>query len=213
MGIVWGKSGFFLGRFSASLAAETRKILLQHFLNPKDYNPDRVHQYEESTFFPRLAVSERMKTLGAEVAGAAFGKLMTCRSAQIALRFPERPAVPWHVDKVCAHAAALMRAPIDHPFKTDAIVGLYLSPVTLDSAPLTLDSASHTDNIAFAKEHGYKMLRRGVLPKRKPEPVVIIGDPGQAIMMHPLLTHMVPENKSNDIRVAVYFRMIYHGSA
>lgn len=209
MGIEWNRQGYFLGKYDNAKCHELREIVTGLLLDPRDFDPARKRYYEEITFFPRFAATERMRALGTELAAEAFKQeLMVCRSAQVALRFPGCAPVPWHVDKIAAHGAALYKGSIDHHFKTDAILGLYLSNVTLRTAPLTLAAESHGVCEAFAKEHGFKTLRRGVLPNLEScEKVSIVGEPGTAIMMHPLMAHHVPTNESSDIRFALYFRM------
>ncbi len=198
-------SSYRTTRLPISYWADPLRLINQAFRD-EGYDSDRFETYTSQTFFPVLAGASELRDLGKAVAYCLdLPESFVSDGAQIALRFPgEKKGLDPHVDGIPSEGNGVVPG---EPFKCDAIIGLYLSPVTVDSGPLVLWQGSHKEIAKFIKERGRKLLAQGVLPDLdETSSTVIEGGAGHAFAYHPQTVHGTLPNRSLGIRYAVYWR-------
>jgi ectoine hydroxylase-related dioxygenase (phytanoyl-CoA dioxygenase family) len=200
--VIWSELGFVQTTIPETTCRNLLSRVNEEFA--LDFDSDRVPEYEHITYFPKLAASAEMRAYASEL-GRLMGvdENLSCESAQIALRFPgnRKSIIDWHVDGVLELGDETGR-------KCGAILGIYLSDVlTAEDGPIHVVSGSHLEVAAFAKAHGWHVMRRGNLPTFPPGHFgPILGKAGTAILFHPHLVHRVLPNHGPHIRYAIYFR-------
>lgn len=201
----WSQTGYALG----VIPENHRRVLLARINEEfrRDFDSERIREYEVATFFPKLAASAEMRAYGADFARMFKdnGEGLTCDSVQIALRFPggnmEEPR--WHIDGIPYSGNGVMA--VEMP-ECVAILGIYLSDVERSGdGELQISPGSHLDVHRFALAHGWSTLQKGALPEVERQ-LSVWGKAGTAIVMHPQMIHRVMPNRSTNIRYAVYFR-------
>jgi len=201
--MIWPDSGFKIG----SIPELTWRNLLTR-INTEfahDYDSGRFRDYSVLTFFPKLAASAEMRAYGNELARLfELPVALQCSGGQIALRLPATTIETqgWHIDDV-PHPG---NGAVDGMPRCEAILGIYLSEVKTTDGALQFYPGSYLQIESFAKERGWNVLRRGVLPKLMGEPQPLFGPPGTAILFHPYTVHRAMANHSSHIRYALYFR-------
>jgi len=203
----WEQTGYALD----VIPGNHRRVLLTRINEEfrRDFNSERIREYEVSTFFPKLAASADMRAYAADFASRGMlkeiGTGLTCDSVQIALRFPGGNMVEpnWHIDGIPYAGNGVTT---DAGPQCKAILGIYLSDVEREGdGELQIAPGSHLQVEEFARKHGWSTLRKGALPEVQNR-LSIWGKAGTAIIMHPQMIHRVMPNRSTNIRYAVYFR-------
>ncbi|HYF49696.1 MAG TPA: phytanoyl-CoA dioxygenase family protein [Planctomycetota bacterium] len=134
---------------------------------------------------------------------------------QIALRFPShppvnkpRPAPHPHIDGTYAPNNGVPKGEI-HNF---TMLGCVLLSELKEpfSGNFTVWPGTHRTHEAYFRDHGADALVSG-MPKNQnlPEPVQIMGEPGDIVFAHYLLGHTAAPNFSPNVRYAIFFRLIH----
>lgn len=201
----WPESGYKVSEIPQATIRNLLKRINAEFAN--DYDDRAYEQYCVGTFFPKLAASSEMRAYGNELARIfRLDPSLVCDSAQISLRLPGTNPnnVGWHIDGVPHPGNGVIA---EHSPQCVAILGIYLSDVMRSShGALQLLPGSHLAIQSFAKERGWNVLRRGVLPELTCAPDAIVGAAGTAVLFHPYMIHRAITNQSEHIRYALYFR-------
>lgn len=132
-------------------------------------------------------------------------------AAQINLRFPveegRRMPIEPHLDGM---ASRTNKVPSGQLHNFTALIGVMLSDMpTRDRGNFTVFPGSHLLNAAYLKGKGPKSLLDGMPDVVLPEPVQIVGRPGDVVLAHYLLSHGTAVNWSSDVRYMVFFRLVH----
>jgi ectoine hydroxylase-related dioxygenase (phytanoyl-CoA dioxygenase family) len=207
--VKWSDDGYKVRTIPVQTSDNLLRRINEEFA--RDFDSDRIRNYLQGTFFPELAASAEMRAYGSELATVmGVDSDLVCNSAQIALRFPgdRTETQGWHVDGIPTEGNGVPAA--DWTSECGAILGIYLSDVIHpNEGALVVSPGSHQQVETFAKQYGWNVLRRGVLPPGSTTvgaETEILGRAGTAMLFHPWLVHRVLPNLGRHIRYAVYFR-------
>ncbi|MEE2659230.1 MAG: phytanoyl-CoA dioxygenase family protein [Candidatus Latescibacterota bacterium] len=139
------------------------------------------------------------------------GNVERVKGGQIALRFPillgSDPApLRGHLDGLGSGQNGMERGVYRRGFSGLAVV--YLSEVGSPfSGNFTVWPGSHRLFEQFFRDNGHEVLADGMPQIELPEPVQIVGRPGDAVITHHQIVHTAAPNASCDIRYAAIFRL------
>jgi ectoine hydroxylase-related dioxygenase (phytanoyl-CoA dioxygenase family) len=92
------------------------------------------------------------------------------------------------------------------------LIGVMLSDMPgEDRGNFTVWPGSHLLNAAYLREVGPRSLLEHMPQVELPEPVQIVGQAGDIVLAHYLLSHGTAQNLSHDIRYMVFFRLTHIG--
>lgn len=178
--------------------------------------PDRLPFLHAQSFCPSLQKKPVITDLFTRTPALALaesmigeGRIRPVGGAQIALRFPNaedppRPPRP-HLDGTYSPTNGVPEGTIG---SFTALACVLLSPVTHTYAGnFTVWPGTHLQHEAYFRIHTPQALLKGPPPIDLPEPVQLLGQPGDLVLAHYLLAHSAASNATSNIRYAIFFRL------
>ena len=185
----------------------------------ENYDPRRQLEYDNQSYCPDLrGTPPVMNLLEASPARDRLDEALGIDNVewdkgQIAIRrahnHPE-PAEPQpHIDGFASGLNGLEGGRI---YSLTALVGVFLTPVRRPFAGnYTVWPGSHYVYERHFRERGERAMREPAPALRFGEPVQLMCQPGDVVLVHYQLAHTAAVNTSDDDRIAVYFRVWLRG--
>jgi len=176
-----------------------------------------VEQWSQKTFVPRLSSAAPILALFTPTISSAVDQLLGASGypvpdrAQVAIRLHHndplavaQPDKDWHCDGVyCPHLEA-------GELRTfELLVGILVSPVATQSeGSLVVQPGGHL-RMADCFKNGCSFADDEQVPSSaiSGDGVAILGQPGDALILHHLVPHRVGGNAGTKDRIVVYFRV------
>jgi hypothetical protein len=185
----------------------------------ENYDPERLPEYDHRSFCPGLlGTPPVMNLLEASPARDRLDEALGVDNVewdkgQIAIRrahnWPEPAAPDPHID---GFAAGLNGLEAGRIYSLTAVLGVFLTPVRREFAGnYTVWPGSHYTYERYFRERGERAMREPMPVLEFGEPVQLLCEPGDAVLVHYQLAHTAAVNTSGDDRIAVYFRIWLKG--
>ena len=185
----------------------------------ESYDPSRQLEYDNRSYCPSLlGAPPVMDLLEASPARGlldeAFGAgMVEWDGGQIAIRrahnHPEAAAPQPHIDGFASGLNGLDGGKI---YSLTALVGVFLTPVTRPFAGnYTVWPGSHYVYERYFRERGERAMGEPMPTPEVGQPVQLMCEAGDVILVHYQLGHTAAVNTSDRDRIAVYFRIWLRG--
>jgi len=189
---------------------------INHHIGSAGLPPDMLQQFGYRSFCPELTdqsvITDVFNKPIRPIADQLLGEDATpvARSAQIAIRFPRKPASkPGSApDSPRAHIDGFNEAADGKYVPFNLLAGVMLSDVAGSGrGNLTVWPGSHHLAEAYFREHGLPRVRDFTPPLDTIEPVEVHAAPGDVVLAHYQLCHTAGPNHSPHPRYALFFRV------
>lgn len=185
----------------------------------ENYDPARQLEYDNQSYCPGLrGTPPVMNLLEASPARGLLDEALGVErvewdAGQIAIRrahnHPEPVAPEPHLDGFASGLNGLEGGRI---YSLTALVGVYLTPVRQPFAGnYTVWPGSHHVYEQYFRRRGERAMGEPMPNLEIGEPVQLMCEPGDAVLVHYQLGHTVAVNTSGRDRIAVYFRLWLRG--
>lgn len=185
----------------------------------ENYDESRLLEYDHRSFCPDLLGTPPVMNLleaspARDVLDEALGvESLEWDKGQIAIRrahnWPEPAAPDPHIDGFAGGLNGLEEGRI---YSLTALVGVFLTPVRREFAGnYTVWPGSHYQYERYFRERGERAMSEPMPVLEFGEPVQLLCEPGDAVLVHYQLAHTAAVNTSGDDRITVYFRIWLRG--